>query len=71
MWVALLESILSVKVWVGSTNVHQKSVYAKEVPDSQVDKVVLHPVDITQPPPPATPVPAHEPLGHGGRKWGG
>lgn len=54
----------------GVYKVHQKSVYAKEVPDSQVDKVV-HPVDITQPPPPATPVPAHEPLGHGGRKWGG
>ena len=66
MWVALLEWILSVKVWVGSRNVHQKSVYAKEVPDSRVDKVV-RPVDITQPPPPATPVPAHEPLGHGGR----
>ena len=70
VWVALLEWILSVKVWVGSRNVHQKSVYAKEVPDSRVDKVV-HPVDITQPPPPATPVPAHEPLGHGGRNGDG
>ena len=57
-------------MWVGSRNVHQKSVYAKEIPDSHVDNVV-HLVDITQSPPPATPVPALEPLGHSGRNGGG